>query len=215
MYRFALVSEGWTDVAVVENIVHGVLGDKAVINPLMPLRDETDSSRHSDQNFSNWQLVLEYISTDQVKIALATNDYLIIHIDTDMGDYPEFGLQLTENGHTKPVTQIVEECRQQLINRLPEDISECDRSRIIFAVPVLTTECWLVALHNSLHNHSSSKANNCEQRLLTTLRGRYKVKKDYQCYQALSKGFRKLKILKSTLQRVPCLELFVASTPSS
>lgn len=214
MYRFALISEGWTDVAVIENIIYGMLGDDAVVNPLMPLRDETDLARHSNQNFSNWELVLEYLSTDQINLALATNDYLIVQIDTDMAERPEFGVQLTTNGTTKPIAQIVDECKNLLQSRLPNNLPPEDQDRVIFAIPVLTTECWLVGLHNELHKHTPNKANNCEQRLLVNLKGRHKVVKDYKCYQSLSKGFRKPKALASTRQRVECLDLFIACGPT-
>lgn len=212
MHKFALIAEGWTDVAVIENIIYGALGDDAVVNPLMPLRDATDAARHSTQNFSNWELVLEYLSTDQVRLALAANDYLIVQIDTDQAEHPNFGLQLTANGNLKPIAQIVHECKQLLLSRLPNQLSQEDRSRVLFAIPVLSTECWLIGLLNELHLHSPSKANNCEHRLHLTLKGRNKLVKDYRCYKSLSQGFKKSKALNSVRLRVECLELFVAST---
>ena len=158
MHRFALISEGWTDVAVIENIVSGMYGNDAVVNPLMPLRDETDASRYSNQNFSNWELVLQYLATDQINLALATNDYLIIQIDTDMAERPEFGLNLTTNGEINSITQIIDDCKKNLQARLPNNLTREDQERIIFAIPVLTTECWLVGLHDKLHLHTQKQS---------------------------------------------------------
>jgi len=55
MKTYALITEGRTDQAVIENILHGFLGTyDADVNWLLPLRDDTDLNR--SENFSNWAL---------------------------------------------------------------------------------------------------------------------------------------------------------------
>ncbi|RLC05215.1 MAG: hypothetical protein DRI57_27700 [Deltaproteobacteria bacterium] len=54
MKTYALITEGRTDQAVIENILYGFLGSyDADINWLLPLRDDTDMNR--TENFSNWE----------------------------------------------------------------------------------------------------------------------------------------------------------------
>ena len=82
MPSFALITEGITDQIVIENILYGFVGDLEIdINPLQPLRDETDENRAS--NFGNWHKVLEYCSSDRFKNALQFNDFIVVQIDTD------------------------------------------------------------------------------------------------------------------------------------
>lgn len=213
MKRFALIAEGWTDIAVIENIVYGLCGNDGVVNPLMPLQDATDAERTKEKNFSNWELVFQYLASQQVQIALSTNDYLIVHVDTDEGDHENFGLPLTKGGVTKSISDIVSECKTLLIAKLPKDIAPADVGRIIFAIPVLSTECWLVGLHDAKHTHAPSKANNCLQRLYGAVQKKMKVSKKYRCYQALSSGFSKHKTLTAVQPRVECLDIFVRAMP--
>jgi hypothetical protein len=211
--RFAVIAEGLTDIAVLENIFTALYGDAAVVNALMPLRDETDKSRAKADTFSNWELVFEYLGTNQISVALATNDFLVVHVETDMGEHANYGLPLTAHGRTRPIEEIVLGCRQLLLSKLPNDLSSADLQRIIFAVPVLSTECWLVGLFDGKHRHTPSKVNNCLGRLKACLKGSAKTNKDYRTYLELGRGFRKPKILNDVRARMPCLDAFVASLP--
>lgn len=213
MTTFALIAEGLTDVAVIENIIYGLYKDNAQLNPLMPLRDATDTSRDAAGRFSNWELVMQYLSSDQIEEALDNNDYLIVQIDTDAGDHKNFGLNLTISGVTKSIYDIVMECRQLLLSKFPTNILPSMQNRIIFAIPVLSTECWLIGLYDQQHLHVISKANNCFNRLNGVLKGNAKIEKNFQCYSQLSTVFRKNKTLKTASSRIECLELFLNAMP--
>lgn len=53
MTTFGLIAEGITDQVVIENILIGYFNNPDIIvNPLLPLRDETDKNRVD--NYSNW-----------------------------------------------------------------------------------------------------------------------------------------------------------------
>ena len=54
MASFALITEGITDQAVLENILTGLYGEDVEVNPLQPLRDATDTSRVKSDSFAGW-----------------------------------------------------------------------------------------------------------------------------------------------------------------
>lgn len=208
MKRYALVAEGMTDLAVIERIAEGFFGNEAIINPLMPLRDATDYSRAKQETFSSWELVLEYLSTDQIQAALDTNDFLIIQIDTDQGEHEKFGMKFQIDGKQKSIIEIIDDCQSILISRLGKTATAENLSRIIFAIPVLSTECWLVGLHEEKHNHNIKTINNCEKRLTATIKSG--LKKDYRNYSKIAKGFSKKKTLDRVRESTPCLDHFVS-----
>ena len=66
MPTFALVTEGLTDQIILEQILFGFFDDPdIVINPLQPLRDETDSNRVVTPG--NWHQVLEYCASTEFR----------------------------------------------------------------------------------------------------------------------------------------------------
>src|SRR4051794_28026303 len=107
MPTFALISEGLTDQFVIERLVEVICSanfDEGVdINPLQPLRDVTDAVTAPH---GGWELVLEYCDNG-VGDALAANDYIVIHLDTDQGDHPNFGVALTDEGSDRPFCELI------------------------------------------------------------------------------------------------------------
>lgn len=207
MTTFALIAEGMTDVAVVERIVEGVFGKDVGVNPLMPIRDATDAARAKTDTFSTWELVLEYVASEEVEIALATNDYLIIQIDSDQGEHPNFGISFHHEGATKSIADIVSDCKELLLARLHSNVPEEWKDRIIFAVPVLSTECWLLPILNEDHRHTPKTIVNCEKRISALNKG--VIKKEYRSYSSAFKKYSKKSFLFKSADRVPCLKKFV------
>jgi hypothetical protein len=145
MATFALVSEGITDQIVLEKMIHTICSemfDEGVdINPLQPLRDATD--RATSAPHGGWELVLEYCD-DKVGDALATNDYVVIHLDTDQGDHPNFGLGLTHQGADRPYDDLVADAVKIIADRLGNELYNAYADRLVFAIAVHTMESWLL-----------------------------------------------------------------------
>ena len=209
MYTFALVAEGMTDLAVIERIVEGTLGSSAIVNPLMPIRDATDRARAKEDTFSAWELVLEYAASEQTIVALQTNDFLIFQIDTDEGDHPNFGLKLQHCGAMRSIVEIISECQTLILDQLPSNFPAEWRTRIFFAIPVLSTECWLIPLYDPNHTHNIKTINNCNERL--TRINQSVIKKDYRTYSNACKNLSKPKLLSKLAARTQCLNIFVES----
>jgi hypothetical protein len=168
MPTFAIVAEGLTDQLVLEQIIEQVLeapfdGDVDV-NFLQPLRDATDA--HSAPH-GGWELVLEYCQT-RAADALATNDFLVVQIDTDCGDHEGYGLPLTVGGKDRAFNELVEGAGEILKHHIGDALYAENAGRICFAICVHTTESWLLlilfgqaATKNGLQrlNRARTKAN--------------------------------------------------------
>lgn len=144
MATFALISEGITDQIILERIIHQmcaeIFEDGVDINPLQPLRDATD---HAIAPHGGWELVLEYCE-DRVADALAANDYVVIHLDTDQGDHPNFGLPLTDQGIDRSYDDLVTDAIEIISARLGNKLYKTHASRLLFAISVHTMESWLL-----------------------------------------------------------------------
>lgn len=97
MTTFGLIAEGITDQVVIENILIGCFNNPdIVVNPLLPLRDETDKNRV--ENYSNWLKVFEYCASSKFKEAFQFSDYLIIQVDTDTSEEVHYDIPKYQDG---------------------------------------------------------------------------------------------------------------------
>ncbi|WP_439496936.1 hypothetical protein [Bosea sp. (in: a-proteobacteria)] len=144
MATFALVSEGITDQIVLERIIEvvcaGFFDEGIDVNPLQPLRDATDSRTAPH---GGWEKVLEYCERSATD-ALEANDYLVIHLDTDQGDHPNFGVALTEGGRDRGYDALVVDAIGVVKSRLGEELYKEHKDRLLFAICVHTMESWLL-----------------------------------------------------------------------
>lgn len=212
--RFALVTEGITDQVALEAILKGHYkrfdGDiEVVVNPIQPIRDATDASKQGD--FGSWEKVFEACARPEVSDnALAFNQYLIVQIDTDMGDHANFGLPLAPGGVDVDETTFVTQARALIATKFGDKWPHIEH-RVFTAVSVHSLECWLMALHSPAATRSTKR---CEERLRQELIRQNKVyDKNHACYTAISKDFRKTKHLDDARSRSVSLDRFVESLP--
>lgn len=144
MPTFALIAEGHTDQVVLERIIELICGDgfddEVEVNFLQPLRDETDSNASS---FGGWELVFEYCRV-AFGDALGTNDYVVVHVDTDVGDHANFGLSLTQEGVDREHADLLEDARRIIIAQIGLERFESAKQRIVFAISIHSIESWLL-----------------------------------------------------------------------
>ncbi len=171
MPSFALVTEGITDQIVIENILVGFFDDPNIdINPLQPLRDETDRNRAVTPG--NWHKVLEYCSSEEFRSAFQFNDYVIVQIDTDVAI--DYGVSSRDDvGNEFSDEEMYERVKAKLIAQIPSEFYVNYASRILFAVSVQSIECWLLPLFFT--DNKKGKTVNC----LSTLNQGLKTKKPY------------------------------------
>ncbi|MDL5596454.1 hypothetical protein QS468_27310 [Bacillus subtilis] len=216
MMSFALVTEGDTDQAVLEEIIQTIYlektGDEVEIRVVQPLYDETTMSR--SEVFGGWEMLLDFCSnSERILEALSTNDYLVIQIDTDICEHERIKIPLTSNSAPKSSMQLIDEMRAFLESSIPLEVYNTYRENIIFAIAVHSTECWLLPLHANREGDKSQIVN-CENRLYRALATQSrKYIKDARNYSEYAKGFRKIKNINMAKTHNESLRLFVDSLP--
>lgn len=207
---FALVTEGLTDQIIIENILVGFFDDPDIdVNPLQPLRDETD--RHRTVTSGNWHKVLEYCSSEEFRGAFQFNDYVVIQIDTDVAF--DYGVSnRDENGTELSVESLIGRVKAALIAHIGQDFYARYTDHILFAISVQSIECWLLPLFFS--DKKRSKTVNC----LGTLNQALKSKRPFSIdpssknpkyYESISVEYAKHKRLMAVYSSNPSLEVFV------
>lgn len=207
---FALISEGITDQIVLERIIHAHYKNQGDVNVnfLAPLRDATDETRQALDNFGGWEQVFEYIShIEKIDDALQANDYLIIHVDSDICWHESIDID-----HAQNCNELIDEIRNLLIEKIKQENYEIFSANIIFAIPIHSTECWLVPLHTKNENQINEQRN-CERVLsrINDLIG--KTEKNHDNYTELAKPYKKQKDIELVSRTHPSLEKFIQSLP--
>lgn len=134
--KIGIVSEGVSDYRVLNHIISRYLKEMDVYT--IPLNPKQDKGKQI--GFSGWQGVLNYISgTDEKNLfveALKEDcEYVVVQIDTDV--CAEYGVEhLTDD-----LPQLWKNVCDNLTNRIPADF---DKSKLIFAISINETECWLI-----------------------------------------------------------------------
>lgn len=211
MSNFGLIAEGITDQIVIENILSGFFDDPdIVINPIQPLRDETDKTRIITAG--GWTLVFEHCKSDKFKEAFSFNDYIIIQIDTDTCDDIGYEISKNEFGTGREFTpeELIKKVCQKLQELIGIDFYNDFSERIIFAVAVHTTECWLLPLYYDDVNKSKFKG--CLDRLnlaLARKEGFTISAKSFEYYESISRKYLKNKTLMSKYMDNPSLKVFI------
>ncbi len=209
---FALITEGITDQVALEAILEGHykrFGVEVFFSHVQPPRDATDAARQGD--FAGWENVFESCSKPgEATHALSLNDYLVVQIDTDMGEHANFGLPLAPGGVDVDEATLVTQARALIATKFGDEWASIE-DRVFTAISVHSLECWLMALHGSAAARSTKS---CEERLRKQLaKQNTAYEKAHACYEAISKDFRKTKRLDDARSRSVSLDRFVESLP--
>lgn len=219
MPSFALVAEGITDQVVIERIIFTVsnnifdeIDDEADVNPLQPLRDATDRSRTAEGNFGGWERVKEFCqSPERLEQALDFNDYLVIQIDTDMCEHANFGVPLFIDGNPVATSDLLNSVAARIHEWLGADFLATYADRLILAIAVHSTECWLLT-HYGRTDSDKCKENSCYTHLERNLaRLNLRIEKNHSSFSKISSCFKKFRELSSSRRVSQSLEIFVSS----
>tara|TARA_R110002049_G_scaffold199834_2_gene370294 strand:+ start:281 stop:961 length:681 start_codon:yes stop_codon:yes gene_type:complete len=212
MNEFAIVSEGVTDYWVLKNILIGWFKPQQAEPFLKPYQPDPDAEGNSSwQQFGNWENVLRYLREKRHRDALEYADYLIVQIDTDQSEHPNFDVPQQEGGEPFDPSIMVERVAQHLSTVIGEEDIKFYGDRIILAICVREIECWLLPLWDQ------QRADKCEGCLDTLNRSLSKaneptinpLNKSARVYDAVSKDYRKSKILLSKGPLSPSLKIFL------
>jgi len=212
MPTFGLIAEGATDQQVIQAILDGVFDPEEIdTRPFLPIADQT--FQHQVQNFSNWQLVLEYCASPKFEEAFPFVDYVVVQIDTDKCDDPKFGVRKEEGGQSLPIQEIITRVAAKLKDQIGQAVWDKFHDRILFAIAVETTECWLLPLYAA--ERDKGRHLNCLDVLNRCLRRKNRdtinpAAKKPRYYAELARPYSKRKELIKYFEENASLHHFVA-----
>lgn len=206
MTTFALVAEGPTDQFVIESVLLGLFSDQdeePEINRVQPPVDGTSGAA----GYGGWALVVDHFARGDHHQTMAFNDYLIVHLDTDIVHHPPLSLDHISG---EAPEQLIERVRQRLCQEMGPSFMAAYGDRVFFAIAVDAIECWLLPLWAS--GNKRAKTTGCLKtcnRALQRQNKRVLSKDDPRSYEAASSPLRKQKTLLSRYTANPSLRVFV------
>jgi hypothetical protein len=200
MVKFGFIVEGPTDRAVLENIIIGYFGEdiSEYFTPLQP-REAKDSG--------GWSRVIKYCQSTDFVNAFDDNDFVIVQIDTDQSF--EFNVLHDENGEKLPVATLVINVKHHFDTLFKTAFGDTFLTqfghRILLAIAVHSTECWLLPLYFKA-DKDRAMIKNCYPKLNTKVD---RLNKTYKKYDAISAPYRNSKTFQKHLDKNPSFNLFI------
>lgn len=214
MLKFGLACEGATDQAVIENILCGFYNDKALrqeIKAFQPLFDATQQ-KQLEGEFGGWEILLEYLTTKRFRQDVINNHYMIIQIDTDISEHPNFGVLQHNLSTQELIEKVIERLIIQIDNKKPFYVK--NKEKIIFAISVHSLECWILPIYKK---YKTEKITGCIEALdPKTKNENYKKNyKNYDNYLKISKPLLKNKDLLKISSKNSSFEIFINCLPKT
>ena len=160
MTTIGILSEGVTDQAVIKQVLLGYFADQgealdaleinSFFPPEVPLPGEPQEG--------GWTVLKRRLQDGHHLQALAFNDYLVIHIDTDVCDHT--GYDISRKGLDP--AQLREAAKACLVEWMGADFHARHGHRVLFAIAVDTIECWLLPLLEG-KRAKQSKTTGCDK----------------------------------------------------
>lgn len=138
--NFAMITEGVSENRILTYIIQRYLGDSAIINTIQP---EIQGGKQASSG--GWTEVLSHMNDDVVNNVMSVNDYLVVQIDSDTCSQRGYDVDdKDENGQRVSDEELCKRIKARLIKKLSEPIKTKYFDRIIFAICINETECWLL-----------------------------------------------------------------------
>lgn len=212
--RIGFICEGVTDLAVLENIFYGLFDeDDLYITELAPPPvDYTKPNYERNDRKGGWERLKEFLTTNEFKMQLDVHDYILIHIDSDEGYHPNFGVQINikKNGNHEQFIIDIENKLIEWINSSSYLHYNTYQEKIIFCVCVHSIECWILAHYN----RSSNEISNCETQMFTYLISNKTLNcatKDAKNFKKISKPLKKIREINKLRERSQSFNRFISN----
>jgi hypothetical protein len=217
MTTFGIIAEGITDQKVIENILLGYFGSESeepVVNYVQPPNDKT--SRGSTPAPGGWTLVFAHLEGRAHLNNLQFNDYLVIHIDTDVCEDVGFGVPRKENGIELSAKELMRRVSERLKSVIGAEDYAHYGHRILFAIAVHGIECWLMPLFFP-NNSKAGKIAGCLSAANHALKNSNEAAlsktdgsdKSPTAYENASRPYKSRKTLMKLHDKNPSLDAFV------
>ena len=218
MHDIAIVCEGLTDFQVIKNVLLGWYKwqpEEPFLKQMQP--NPAASGESAWQQYGGWENVVRFLKAQRHRDALAYSHYLVIQIDSDQSEHPNFAVPQQIGGAAVPPQELVSRIRDFLAGLIGTADMQQYAGRIIFAVCVRDIECWMLPLWDT------KKAAKCEGCLDALNRALAKNDKRTispsdklpRLYEEYSKGYRKRKTLLDEGKINPSLGIFLEELQSA
>lgn len=150
MTTIGILSEGRTDQKVISQVLHGFFAgqgdavDSLAINPFFP----PEVGLPGQPEEGGWTVLKRRLQDGHHLQALQFNDYIVIHIDTDVCDQSGYDVSRRDpnTGIDLEPAALREAVKARLNEWLGHDFAAQHGQRVLFAIAVDTIECWLLPL---------------------------------------------------------------------
>jgi hypothetical protein len=207
MNKFGIVGEGYTDKVVIENILRGYFTEQNLDDEINPLPE-------SDKG--GWDVICKYLSSRDFRNDVSNHQILIFQIDSDITtkeeDAGNFGVfYKDEQGNELSEEELIANIITQLVYKINTGKSgfyELYSDKIIFAISVHCTECWLVAAYipEKITIHDCDKVLLIEK-LPNNIQ--FSKKQSSRCHERLSQFFLIPDNINIVAQKSPSFNLFI------
>lgn len=214
MITIGLIGEGISDLIILEHFIEKVVGDNVMTTELQPKINP--QNRNLQDTPGNFDQVFKYCKSESFGKALIANPslYIVIQIDSDVFERgevpPDCRFSFIDNVRRLSTLEIIERIQQVLIQKIGEELYEENKERILFAIAVNESECWLLPFYYT--NNKALKETGCIKALNQELSKRYKytiASKDPEYYRKACKVILKEKKFDKKYTKNASLELFV------
>lgn len=161
MAAIALICEGVSEIKMLTYIIERYLGENVAVNPIQPsLKLLHGQEKQSDNG--GWLQVLNHCTDEMIKDIMASNDFLVLQIDTDACAQANYDVDIYDENHHKVADEILYKrvCDRLRLN-ISKDIWNEFANRIIFAICFDEIECWLLPLYYANDAQKRCATNNC------------------------------------------------------
>lgn len=207
--KFGLICEGATDFHVLKHITQAYFSEATILD-IQPRLDARQIKTGIDE-FGGWEQVSSFLQTDQFEVTVENTDFVIIQIDTDVCEHPNFNassIALADSDHDIFYEQITSKLIE-LMDKYELGTYEYYKHKILFAISVHSLECWLLAYHGN----KGYKVTGCFEELGTTLRRKGEKfnnkNKDAHEYIRISKDLKKQKNHNVVIKKSKSFQIFV------
>lgn len=195
--KIGIVCEGISDYRILQHITERYLRDMDVYTISLKPKETRQGAQ---DGFGSWQGVLEYIKGDDRMIVEALRegcDYVIVHIDTDVRE--QYGVAVNFASHV----ELHDNVKTMLLKQLHP---EFDVDKVIFAIAIHETECWLISFMTD-DKKECGKTGSCVNTINKLLKGKGFIDPDNKnaekvrpIYQNILKHKKKAKDIKAASQ---------------
>ncbi len=204
---FAGIVEGVTDKRVITNILAGYFNNPDIKVTWLQPRDTIANTKEPP---AGWTRVLKYCKTKQFKDSFQENEYVIIHIDTDVSPKETFDVShYDENEKLLTAEHLIAKVINKFRSLIGEDFYDRYADKIIFAIAVHSIECWLLPLCLPEKKTETDDCMNILKRDLPNFK-----EKDHKYYQRISMEYATQNSLLKLYPENPSLKIFIEDLAS-